>query len=67
VIVLGRILIGLGIGQFTVTCLLYIGEGGSSSNPRPRFDDVPVHAILFSTCWLRHHSRDRVNLLDCLI
>lgn len=26
VIVLGRILIGLGIGQFTVTCLLYIGE-----------------------------------------
>lgn len=25
-IVLGRILIGLGIGQFTVTCLLYIGE-----------------------------------------
>jgi sugar porter (SP) family MFS transporter len=26
VICLGRILIGLGIGQFTVTCLLYIGE-----------------------------------------
>ncbi|KAH8897608.1 putative sugar transporter [Thozetella sp. PMI_491] len=26
VIVLGRILVGLGIGQFTVTCLLYIGE-----------------------------------------
>ena len=26
VIVLGRIFIGLGIGQFTVTCLLYIGE-----------------------------------------
>lgn len=26
VIVLGRILIGLGIGEFTVTCLLYIGE-----------------------------------------
>jgi sugar porter (SP) family MFS transporter len=26
VIVLGRILIGLGVGQFTVTCLLYIGE-----------------------------------------
>ncbi|KIX01279.1 uncharacterized protein Z518_09004 [Rhinocladiella mackenziei CBS 650.93] len=26
VIILGRILIGLGIGQFTVTCLLYIGE-----------------------------------------
>lgn len=26
VIVVGRILIGLGIGQFTVTCLLYIGE-----------------------------------------
>jgi sugar porter (SP) family MFS transporter len=25
-IILGRILIGLGIGQFTVTCLLYIGE-----------------------------------------
>ncbi|KAL1864272.1 hypothetical protein VTK73DRAFT_6003 [Phialemonium thermophilum] len=25
-VVLGRILIGLGIGQFTVTCLLYIGE-----------------------------------------
>ncbi|CAK7242892.1 MAG: hypothetical protein STHCBS139747_004395 [Sporothrix thermara] len=25
-IVLGRILIGLGIGQYTVTCLLYIGE-----------------------------------------
>lgn len=25
-IVLGRILIGLGIGQFTVTCLLYMGE-----------------------------------------
>ncbi|KAF9872690.1 hypothetical protein CkaCkLH20_09869 [Colletotrichum karsti] len=25
-IVLGRILIGLGVGQFTVTCLLYIGE-----------------------------------------
>jgi MFS family permease len=26
VIVLGRILIGLGVGQFTVTSLLYIGE-----------------------------------------
>lgn len=26
VIVLGRIVIGLGIGQFTVTCVLYIGE-----------------------------------------
>lgn len=26
VIILGRILVGLGIGQFTVTCLLYIGE-----------------------------------------
>lgn len=26
VIVLGRILVGLGIGNFTVTCLLYIGE-----------------------------------------
>lgn len=26
IIVLGRILIGLGIGQFTVTCLLFIGE-----------------------------------------
>ncbi|KFA50077.1 hypothetical protein S40293_08609 [Stachybotrys chartarum IBT 40293] len=25
-IILGRILIGLGVGQFTVTCLLYIGE-----------------------------------------
>lgn len=25
-IILGRILIGLGIGKFTVTCLLYIGE-----------------------------------------
>ncbi|TVY24779.1 Galactose transporter [Lachnellula hyalina] len=25
-IILGRILIGLGIGQFTVTCVLYIGE-----------------------------------------
>ncbi|KAF7195436.1 Hexose transporter 2 [Pseudocercospora fuligena] len=25
-IIFGRILIGLGIGQFTVTCLLYIGE-----------------------------------------
>jgi sugar porter (SP) family MFS transporter len=26
VIVLGRILVGMGIGNFTVTCLLYIGE-----------------------------------------
>ena len=26
VIVVGRILIGLGVGQFTVTSLLYIGE-----------------------------------------
>jgi MFS family permease len=25
-IIFGRILIGLGIGQFTVTCVLYIGE-----------------------------------------
>lgn len=25
-VILGRILIGLGVGQFTVTCLLYIGE-----------------------------------------
>ena len=57
----GRVFIGLGIGQFTATCGLPRLHWRSCTrrDPWPSTHDVPVHAIVVSVHRRLHQPRDR--------